>query len=64
MTIEAKKRDLGKTKTTNNPSPSGDVWFNNPNNLAEISKGVQDIKNGKFTMLKSKKELHDFLDNL
>jgi hypothetical protein len=53
-----------KTKEFSNPSPSGDVWFNSPYNLEEINKGVQDIQNGNFTKLSTKKELHDLLDSL
>jgi len=47
-----------------NPSPSGDTWFEDPKNLAEIDKGVQDLRNGRFTAFKTKKELHSFLDSL
>jgi hypothetical protein len=53
-----------KTKVSDNPSPSGDTWFNSPDNLEEINKGVQDIQNGNFTKISTKKELHNFLDSL
>ncbi len=34
-----------------NPSPSGDTWFDNPNNLAMVEKGLEDFKAGKVVEL-------------
>ena len=31
----------------NNPSPSGDSWFDNPQNKEEIKLGIADLKAGK-----------------
>jgi hypothetical protein len=58
------KRLPRKSKKNNNPSPSGDTWFDDPRNLAAIEEGLQDIKSGRSTTLKTKKELHNFLDSL
>lgn len=33
--------------TTENPSPSGDKWFLDPENIAMIEKGIADIKAGR-----------------
>lgn len=30
-----------------NPSPSGDPWFNDPENLASIDRGLAELKAGK-----------------
>jgi hypothetical protein len=30
-----------------NPSPSGDPWFNDPENIASIKRGIEDVKQGK-----------------
>ena len=30
-----------------NPSPSNDKWFNNPDNIAELNQGIQDLNEGK-----------------
>ena len=29
-----------------NPSPSGDEWFNNPENMASVEKGISEMKAG------------------
>jgi hypothetical protein len=30
-----------------NPSPTGDEWFNNPENIAEVEAGIEEAKQGK-----------------
>lgn len=30
-----------------NPSPSGDSWFNDPENIASVNRGIQELKAGK-----------------
>ncbi|UOE39727.1 hypothetical protein MTP09_07275 [Chryseobacterium suipulveris] len=32
------------------PSPSGDKWFENPENLKLIDKGISDLKEGRKTI--------------
>ena len=34
-------------ETSENPSPSGDPWFNDPENMASINRGIEDIKAGR-----------------
>ena len=33
-----------KLKNPNNPSPSGDTWFDDPRNMAEVMKGIESLK--------------------
>ncbi len=35
-----------------NPSPSGDRWFLDQDNLAELDKGLKSLKRGKITKIK------------
>jgi hypothetical protein len=30
-----------------NPSPSGDPWFDDPENMASLNRGIEDIKHGR-----------------
>ncbi len=30
-----------------NPSPSCDPWFNDPENIASVNRGIQELKAGK-----------------
>lgn len=43
-----------------NPSPSNDDWFDNPDNIAEVKKGIQDLKEGK-TRAYSMSEIRNIL---
>lgn len=40
------KADSIAVEVTENPSPSGDPWFNDPENLALIDRGVEEMKTG------------------
>lgn len=42
-----------------NPSPSGDTWFLDPNNIAIVKKGIEEAKTGQGVILddKLKKDL-------
>lgn len=48
-----------KKPNPNNPSPSGDPWFDDPRNLAMVEKGFADVKAGRVHVLTDelKKEL-------
>ncbi len=39
------EREISSTGT--NPSPSGDPYFEDPRNLAEIDAGIEDMKEGR-----------------
>ena len=50
-----------------NPSPSGDVYFDNKENLAEIEKRVNDYKNGdskSTVVLTLAEDITNFINNL
>lgn len=34
-----------------NPSPSGDKWFENPKNIEMIDRGMEDLRNGRKKIL-------------
>lgn len=34
-------------EVSKNPSPSGDPWFDDPENLASVMRGVEEMKTGK-----------------
>jgi hypothetical protein len=34
-------------KSTINPSPSGDIWWTNPLNVASVDRGIEDLKNNR-----------------
>lgn len=43
-----------------NPSPSGDPWFNDPENVASVKRGMDDIKTGRSRAY-SMDEIRDLL---
>lgn len=56
-----------KIEVLTNPSPSGDEWFDDPKNLAEIESRIQAYKEGKTEVtvtLRSTEEIKDFISNL
>ena len=43
-----------------NPSPTGDAWFNDPENMKSVNKGISEMKSGKgkvYTIGEIKKTL-------
>lgn len=46
-TILIAKAQSVTVQITENPSPSGDEWFNNPENLAMVQRGIEDMKAGR-----------------
>ncbi|WP_099464790.1 MULTISPECIES: hypothetical protein [Parabacteroides] len=58
--LETKANTLSVEVSTN-PSPSGDVWFNDPQNIASVMRGIEDAKQGRakaYTM----DEIRNLLD--
>lgn len=45
-TILITKANAISVEVTENPSPSGDTWFNDPENMASVKRGIDDIKAG------------------
>ncbi len=48
-------------EVSENPSPSGDTWFNEPENIASIKRGMDDIKAGRSRAY-SMDEIRELLD--
>jgi hypothetical protein len=51
---------------SDNPSPSGDSWFDDPRNIASLDEAIQSAKEDKRerTILSSREEIREFLANL
>lgn len=41
------KADSLSVEVSTNPSPSSDTWFDNPENIASVERGIEDAKKGK-----------------
>ena len=46
-TILIAKANSVAVEVRENPSPSGDPWFNDPDNMASVMRGVAEMKAGK-----------------
>lgn len=46
-TILIAKADSVAIEVSENPSPSGDSWFNDPENLEAVERGREDVRTGK-----------------
>ena len=46
-TILISKANTVSVEVSENPSPSGDPWFNDPENMASVHKGIAEQKAGK-----------------
>lgn len=46
-TILITKANAVAVKVEENPSPSGDPWFNDSENMASVKRGMDDIKAGR-----------------
>lgn len=54
------KADSLSVEVSSNPSPSGDAWFDNPENMASVVRGIQDAKQGK-TKVYTMEEIRNLL---
>ena len=52
------------TKNPNNPSPSGDPWYDDPRNVAAVKEAIQSMKEEDGIVLKSKEEIAEYFANL
>ena len=51
-----------KIEVSENPSPSGDTWFENPKNIEGILESMEQAKRGEFAAtLKSKEDIKKYL---
>lgn len=46
-TILITKADSIAVEVNENPSPSGDTWFNNPENMASVRRGLAEMREDK-----------------
>lgn len=46
-TVLISKANTVSIEVSENPSPSGDPWFNDPENIASLNRGVAELKAGK-----------------
>lgn len=46
-TLLISKADNISIEVCQNPSPSGDAWFDNPDNIASVKRGMAEMKDGK-----------------
>ena len=53
-----------RKKTPDNPSPSGDPWFDDPRNIAIVMAGIQSANEDGETVLKSKEDIKNYFANL
>ena len=54
------KADSVVVSIKENPSPSGDPWFEDPGNMAEVLKGIEEYQRGEVKSVSSE-ELRAFL---
>ncbi|MDE5554560.1 MAG: hypothetical protein K2J10_05195 [Muribaculaceae bacterium] len=50
-TLLIAKADSVSIDVNENPSPSGDPWFDDPRNLAELDEGIRQYREGKTVTL-------------
>ena len=46
-TILISKANAVSIEVSENPSPSGDSWFDDPENMASVQRGISEMKAGK-----------------
>jgi len=46
-TVLISKANTVAVEVSENPSPSGDPWFNDPENIASVNRGIAEYKAGK-----------------
>lgn len=50
-TLLIAKADSVSIDVSENPSPSGDPWFDDPRNIAELDEGIRQYREGKTVTL-------------
>ena len=59
-TLLINKANAISVEVSENPSPSGDNWFNDPENMASVKRGIEEINTGKCRAY-SMDEIRDLL---
>jgi type IV pilus biogenesis protein CpaD/CtpE len=47
LVAKATSLDVNVSEVKSNPSPSGDLWFDNSENMASVMRGIEDAKQGR-----------------
>jgi len=58
------KRLPRKSKNPNNPSPSGDPWFDDPRNLAYLKNRIETSKTDKHYIIGKNQSVREFFDKI
>ncbi len=61
-TTPKRKKKPGSSRPEN-PSPSGDPWFDDPKNLAIVREAIKKSNQGKDVVLKSKEDIKKHFSN-
>ena len=60
-TLLITKANSISVEVSENPSPSGDAWFNDPDNMASVKRGIAEMESGKVRAY-SMDEIRNLLD--
>ena len=60
-TLLITKANSISVEVSENPSPSGDAWFNDPDNMASVKRGIAEMESGKGRAY-SMDEIRNLLD--
>lgn len=60
-TLLISKADSIVVDISENPSPSGDAWFDDPDNMASVKRGLEEMKAGKGSAF-SIEDIKEILD--
>jgi hypothetical protein len=60
----ARKQGIVVKYVTNNPSPSGDKWFENQKNLSYLDKKIEKAKNDKHYIINEDESVREFFEKL
>ena len=64
-TIRMERQKKPKRKeNSDNPSPSGDTWFDDPRNIAGVKEAIQSAKDEQGIVLASKEDINEYFANL
>ena len=58
------KRLPRKAKNPNSPSPSGDPWFDDPQNLAYLKNRIETSKTDKHYIIDKNQSVREFFDKI
>jgi hypothetical protein len=53
-----------RLEKSDNPSPSGDSWYDDPRNIAIVKEGIKSANEDKGVVLTSKEDIKNYFANL